>query len=896
MSCSHPFTSLDWNIMKLRVHVALALLVPMVLALVVAGGIVAVYLSIYYADSVQTASDDMKTQQASVLGKVSSLLSDLGSSALMGKLNHLLLSEELMRSQKESDLKSGWNEDNNCVNAWRFGAWTKGEVPLKTIPGLNSTTNSSYYYAMWVGWRATTIEELNSTSRANVRLAASFDYLSQSILRLGTANEVYYAFESDGLLYFLPTMFTMWSYDPAAMGLTADKCHRTMGEDKYDPRCRPYYIETVENGVTRRITVASPYLFADKNTIGLTGCAPLWIGGALQYMHCLDFDLLELQRWMETVKIGSAGYSYLVTPKGRPYIHPKLDTSWTSDPPSLEELEFSRDVTYPNVSALRADYEANIQDSSVLEEIAYFDSTIMPQLKSGVQNITSYSRLGETFIVGISPLSLRFSVQDRSQYLSVAVAMEVTAFTSLYNTLVRSGDDLIEVVGIVLGVVLVGLLILGVVAVLVLSSFVVRQFNGVIQHINAILGQDYRHYIEKPEVVPAELKDMYQLLLYMKHISHYNLNQDLEMHELLAVLHDLHDLKEVSEFLTCLKTVVERLIHEKNYAESMEIGLLVGSVFDDLSDITKLQKSPKALGVFARVLDLLALSAMQLASSLTMSIAIQRIKAVIWKIPEEVKPTVQTQIHYINWLLNEGVDASNPQFHDYVSYLRRIRKDMERHSPASLNLVVFTTEYSSCLKGNAIEFVLSLACETVRCLRSVEDMFGFVTYNDSTVQAGLQTGALNRLAYTQAIERFNNPCGEADFWEGLIGGLDEIEKHSTHEEIFQGKDVVSTDLLIVVTTGKAKEVHEEAARERLRKYQGRLAVLCLQSHVTAQGCSRIRGMLQQVQETSLWIRDIQPPFDENEAQNIITEMWEWSEHQNNLRTMLSSNKGMIEYP
>ena len=322
-------------IMNLRGQVFLALLLPMVLALVAAGAIVGVYLSVYYGDSIQTTSDDMKDQQASVLAQVSSLISLLGRSALQGKINPMLLSSQLIRLQTAADLKSQWNESHNSINALEFSRWTHGEVTeIPDIPGLNTSTNRSYYYAMYIASHSSSISDLNVTTRANMREAASFDYLSQSMLRLGTSNQVYFAFESDGFFYFLPVMFKKYVYNPVESGYVAWKCARTMGEDKYDPRCRPFYIETVENGETERLTLATPYLMAEKNTIGQTVCAPVWSGGTLLHMHCLDFDLLELRDWMQTVKIGSAGYSYLVTEKGRPYIHPKLNESWSGTPPS----------------------------------------------------------------------------------------------------------------------------------------------------------------------------------------------------------------------------------------------------------------------------------------------------------------------------------------------------------------------------------------------------------------------------------------------------------------------------------------------------------------------------------------------------------------------------------
>jgi len=859
--------------MKLRIQVFLTLLLPVVLSLVCAGGLVAVYLRFYYADSIQTTSEDMKTQQAEVLAQVSGLISSLGGWALQGKVNAMLLSSQMMRSQGEKDLKKEWSETGNAVNGVIYGRWTKGEVPLQSIPGLNATSKRSYYYAMWgIGSQNVTIESLNETTRANMRWAASFDYLSQSMLRLGTSNQVYFAFESDGFFYFLPTMYKGYFYNATAAGYLASKCLRTLGQDRYDPRCRPFYREVVASGVTDWVTLATPYLLAEKNTIGQTVCAPIWVQASLSTMHCLDFDLLDLRSWLQTVKIGSSGYAYLVTSKGLPYIHPKLNESWTSDPPDLLQLEFSRDVHYDNVSVLRADYEANSNLTTIKEEIGYFSQSVLPQLMRGSKNITSYNRLGATYIAGLTPLSLRFSMQNTSNYLSVAVVMEITQFTALYNTLVTKGEDLVTNVGVALAVLLFVISVVGLLTAAWLSHLVLSTLRTIIQHINAILARDYRRYIDIPEFVPDEIKVMYDLLRFMKHITQYNSTKEAELQELIAVLKDLDDFKEVQEFLTCCQRIALKCLETQNYSESVEICMLFTCVLDHHKKVSTLKSDPVALKALVKLLDVLALNLLEidqsqaLSPSLLTKVALE-LQSIQSKL-EVVPGALQLRVDYLKSSLESASEEERPMLHQelHAKYLRKRQELKETREKAATELyrrVVFGTEYGTLMKGRTIENVISLAIHIVEKL-DPKDMFGFFCYTDRT-DVNVPTGSLDQqLACIRALELFNQPEGTADFYIGLLGGLKELARkrpHATSHLYFKHKQPIQREYLVLVTTGLLLNTSREAeALQDLSQYSGELLVLWLNSgkEKCVQGFQCIQQLLEQwvLAETNLAIVEI----------------------------------------
>jgi len=855
--------------MKLRWQVFVVLLVPVVLALAVAGGIVAVYLKVYYADSIKTSSEDMKKDQEQVLEQISSLISRLGSSALQGKINPMLLSSRILRQQTEADLKPTWTEASNAVNGVLLSRWLKGETSLSSIPDWDSATNRSNYFAMWgIGSRNLTLESLNKTSREHMRWAASFDYLSQSMMRLVFTNQAHFSFESDGFFYYIPAVFKSYFYSPKAAGYLASKCPRTLGEDRYDPRCRPFYVEVAAAGPTDWVVLVTTYLLGEKKTIAQGVCAPLWTGLQLNSMHCLNFDLLDLMNWLKTVKIGSAGYAYLVTRKGLPYIHPKLNESWTDDPPNIFQLEFSDDIYYQNVSMIRANYENNSNIPAIKAEIDYYNETILPQMKGGTQNITSYSRLGETYIACLTPLSLRFSMQNTTNYLSVAVVMEITQFTALYNTLITKGEDFVTNAGIALGVVFFVILVLGLILAFWLSHFMLRTLREIIKHINGLLARDFHRYIKPRDVVIEDAKVMYDLLRFMKHITQYNSTKEAELHELIAVLKDLDDFKEVQEFLTCCQRIALKCLETQNYSESVEICMLFTCALDNPKKVSKLKCEPAVLQALINLLDLLALSLLEVRNSLETT-KVEKIREGLEKLRSELKDDtkIEAKLRYLDWVMRESEALEREEEpllqelqDQYVRKLQELKQTREKAATESYRRVVFGMEYGTLMKGKTIENVLSLAIHIVEKLEP-KDMFGFLRYTDRT-EVSLSTGSLDhKLAFIRALERFNQPQGEADFYIGLLGGLKELARkrpHATSHLYFKHKQPIQRECFVLVTTGLLLDTSREAeALQGLNQYSGELLVLWLRSEKEkcVQGFECIQALLEQwvLAETNLVI-------------------------------------------
>ena len=860
--------------MKLRWQVILALIVPVVLAMAVAGGIVAVYLRVYYVDSISTISDSMKGDQQLVLGQISQIISMLGSSALQGKINPILIGSHLIRNQTETDLKPDWKEANNAVNGPLLSRMIKKEMSMTPLPVWNSTADKSYYFAMWGLGKVTALEDLNSTVRAHLRLAASFDYYSQSMMRLVLENQAHLSFEADGFFYYVPAMFKNYFYDPPSAGYNETKCARTLGEARYDPRCRPFYMEVKNAGPTQAVVPIAPYLLGEKKTIGQGACAPMWSGNTMLYIYCNLFDFRDLVEWMKTVKIGSAGYSYMVTRQGRPYVHPKFNESWADNPPTVLQLEFSDDISYESVSKLRENYANNSLISSIQAEIGDFNSTILPQLQAGVSNITSYDRLGQTYIAGLHPLSLKFSMDVRTQYLCVAVVMEITEFTSLYNTLIRNGEEQVTIAGIVLGLLLFFLIILGAVLAVYLSHFLLRTLRDIVKHINGLLALDYHRHIASRYILD-DVKVMYDLLRFIKHITRYNADIDPEIHELLAVLHDFSEFREIREFLICCKKVALKCLEDAKYKESIEICLLLNTIFQHGKTAERLQKEPAAMLALIQLIDVFAVSLLELDNKPGPEFT-KRIAKSLKELYKIITPNtdfgqfeakLKVRIDYLRYIMEiNGKSEPSPSFavlHEkYGNEKMKLREERRLATTEKIRRVVFATEFGVLMKGNTIENVISLVISIVERL-SPKDMFGYICYAEQA-RTCLPIGSLKKLPCIRAVELFNQPRGTADFYTGLIAGVKELKrnrKHAMADVHFPGKELLASDFLVVLTTGKVKDASkEEAAMRELRDYTGKILLLWLKSdhQECVQDFQRVRSVLNTWKqgETSLTIVEI----------------------------------------
>jgi hypothetical protein len=344
----------------------------------------------------------------------------------------------------------------------------------------------------------------------------------------------------------------------------------------------------------------------------------------------------------------------------------------------------------------------------------------------------------------------------------------------------------------------------------------------------------------------------------MKHITQYNSSKEPELHELIAVIKDLDDFKEVREFLTCCQRIALKCIETQNYAESMKICMLFACTLDHPKKIATLRSDPAALQELVKLLDLFALSLLETRQSLEQAETYKIIKALDkLKLELQGDPRLTTQVAYLTSVLREPDDQEIKdsmfmhELHDkYVEDLQELHQRRKNEEMESYRRVVFGTEYSTMMKGKTIENVISLAIYIVEKLEP-KDMFGFLTYTDRA-NVTLPSGSLDhKLAYIRALEQFNQPKGDADFYAGLIGGLRELgrkRQHATAQLHFKHNDPVQSEFLVLVTTGQLLDASRETeALQTLYQYKGELMVVWLRAEKARceEGFRRIQGALEQ---------------------------------------------------
>jgi hypothetical protein len=155
-------------------------------------------------------------------------------------------------------------------------------------------------------------------------------------------------------------------------------------------------------------------------------------------------------------------------------------------------------------------------------------------------------------------------------------------------------------------------------------------------------------------------------------------------------------------------------------------------------------------------------------------------------------------------------------------------------------------------------------------------MFGFLGYTDRA-NVNIPTGSLDqKLAYIRALELFNQPEGKADFYIGLIGGLEELSRKRQHATIplhFKHKLPDPSEFLVLVTTGQLLDASRETeALQALNEFKGDLMVVWLSSgkERCLEGFRGIQGVLEQwrLQDSKLCMIEIRDSESAPDCQQL----------------------------
>jgi len=90
--------------------------------------------------------------------------------------------------------------------------------------------------------------------------------------------------------------------------------------DRYDPRTRPWYKNTLEEGST---TWTSPYIFYTSKTPGITVAAPVFDSeGQIEGVIGIDMEIAAISSFLANLRIGESGTAFILGKNGDVLAHP----------------------------------------------------------------------------------------------------------------------------------------------------------------------------------------------------------------------------------------------------------------------------------------------------------------------------------------------------------------------------------------------------------------------------------------------------------------------------------------------------------------------------------------------------------------------------------------------
>ncbi|MCS6814708.1 MAG: diguanylate cyclase [Cyanobacteria bacterium] len=107
----------------------------------------------------------------------------------------------------------------------------------------------------------------------------------------------------------------------------------------YDPRQRPWYHQAVQAG---KPSWTGIYNYFDATTLGISHVYPIYASGKLQGVLATDFDLADISKFLQSLKIGKTGQAFIIERNGQLVASSYKENLFVITPTSTERITASQ--------------------------------------------------------------------------------------------------------------------------------------------------------------------------------------------------------------------------------------------------------------------------------------------------------------------------------------------------------------------------------------------------------------------------------------------------------------------------------------------------------------------------------------------------------------------------
>lgn len=403
----------------LRVKLSLVIIVPLFLGVLLTSVAPVIYLQITYPKLMENYKSKMIDHQKDILLDISYLLAssckfsyiqkvfnfvNIGGDLINEYLFYGLETNTTLDYEKIYINSNQVNEDNECavdISIWNYqNSHNTSELSSTTMRNLMTDVILDPIIKA-SGHVGLLIEGFNASSNCKDRKIKSL------------YKQSYITSSNDGLFYMNPPA---WNSSNHYMNCDSENscsyCNQSIKGSYYEPRCRNFYTETIEQNTFDAILI-KPYNFTN-DIVGQSVCRGIWnyTNSEMILVLCTDFATNDIYQ-KQLVRLMNSGstYTYVLNTNG-----------------STLSYRDQSSVFWENITKLEFGNNKN--------EINQFNKKILPLFQNHLTEFKYYTKNNQKMMIAVAPIDLITSTSLNIKHIaSIGVVMAK-------NHLEKKFDDL----------------------------------------------------------------------------------------------------------------------------------------------------------------------------------------------------------------------------------------------------------------------------------------------------------------------------------------------------------------------------------------------------------------------------------------------------------------------